>query len=95
MEEHRDQLEEIAARHGKKFKDVLCIAGTAERYKSQWAVSDIQVKILYQVKENTKVSGLLFMKSQIVLIPLILRKPVERETKAQAAPGVKKDRSKM
>lgn len=54
MEEHRDRLEEIASRHGKKFKDVLCIAGMAGRYKSQWVVSDIQAKILYQVKENNE-----------------------------------------
>ncbi len=37
MEEHQDQLEEIAARHGKKFKDVLCIAGTAGRYGTSCA----------------------------------------------------------
>ncbi|SJL10272.1 uncharacterized protein ARMOST_13656 [Armillaria ostoyae] len=54
MEEHLDRLEEIASKHGKKFKDVLRIAGSAGRYKNHRAVSDLQAKILYQTKENNE-----------------------------------------
>ncbi|PBK83376.1 hypothetical protein ARMGADRAFT_1037980 [Armillaria gallica] len=54
MEEHLKRLEEISSKHRKKFKDVLCIAGNAGRYKNHCAVSDLQVKILYQTKENNK-----------------------------------------
>ncbi|KAK0229524.1 hypothetical protein EDD85DRAFT_957282 [Armillaria nabsnona] len=54
MEEHLEQLEEISLKHRKKFKDVLHIAGSAGRYKNYCAVSDLQVKILYQTKENNE-----------------------------------------
>ncbi|PBL04561.1 hypothetical protein ARMGADRAFT_1022952 [Armillaria gallica] len=54
MEEHLERLKEILSKHGKKFKDVLCIAGSAGRYKNHHAVSDLQAKILYQTKENNE-----------------------------------------
>ncbi|KAK0235522.1 hypothetical protein EDD85DRAFT_792339 [Armillaria nabsnona] len=54
MEDHLEQLEDISSKHGKKFKDVLCITGSAGRYKNHHAVSDLQVKILYQTKENNE-----------------------------------------
>ncbi|PBK80464.1 hypothetical protein ARMGADRAFT_1092246 [Armillaria gallica] len=62
MEEHLERLEEISSKHGKKFKDVLCITGSAGRYKNHRAVSDLQAKILYQTKENNE--GRLFIISE-------------------------------
>ncbi|SJL09296.1 uncharacterized protein ARMOST_12673 [Armillaria ostoyae] len=41
MEEHREKLEAITVKHGKKFEEVLCVAGSASRYKGQQAVSDL------------------------------------------------------
>ncbi|SJK99874.1 uncharacterized protein ARMOST_03185 [Armillaria ostoyae] len=54
MEDHQQRLKEIAMKHGKKVNEVMHIAGSSSRYKGHRAVSDLQVKLQYQVKENNE-----------------------------------------
>ncbi len=54
MEDHQQRLEEIAMKHGKKVDEVMRIAGSSSRYKGHRAVSDLQAKLQYQVKENNE-----------------------------------------
>ncbi len=41
-------------KHRKKVDEVMHIVGSSSRYKGHQAVSDLQVKLQYQVKENNE-----------------------------------------